>query len=174
MSLAGPGTRGAQILIDQSYYIQKLRGVSVTELTASDLAQREIMQAISDDAEAKSLLALLLKHGMTQEQANTQLSQLSSPWFRFFVKAQPADYLANVTAPILALNGELDSQVLADANLNGILQATNHRATIKKLAGLNHLFQPALTGLPSEYSESDITFSESSADEISQWIVSLK
>lgn len=172
--LAGPGTSGAQILIDQSYHMQKLQGLNTTELAASDLAQREIMQAVSDDADSNNLVRLMLKHGMDESQANAQVAQLMSPWFRYFVKTQPAEYLAKVSAPILALNGELDSQVLADVNLAGILQATGNRATVKKLSGLNHLFQPAVTGLPSEYSESSVTFSESSVDEISKWITTLK
>ena len=74
---------------------------------------------------------------------------------RYLVSYDPIPVLARTTIPVLALNGSLDLQVLADVNLPPIQQALqtagNTRATVKKLAGLNHLFQHAGTGSPAEY-----------------------
>jgi fermentation-respiration switch protein FrsA (DUF1100 family) len=99
---------------------------------------------------------------------------MTSPWFEFFVKEDPKKYLSQLHIPVLALNGELDAQVLADQNIAGIKQAVNSsKLTTTIYAGLNHLFQPAVTGLPEEYSQIDITFSEQVSIDISRWIKSL-
>ncbi|NIP92258.1 MAG: alpha/beta hydrolase, partial [Akkermansiaceae bacterium] len=53
------------------------------------------------------------------------------------------------------INGELDLQVPHEANLQGIEQALrdggNGDVTVRSFPGLNHLFQTATTGLPTEY-----------------------
>ncbi len=40
------------------------------------------------------------------------VTETQEPWFRTFVKLDPRDYLRKVSCPVLALNGELDLQVL--------------------------------------------------------------
>jgi len=173
VSLAGPGTTGAQILIDQSFHIQKLREVPESELLKSDKAQRQIMGAIEQGASQSELISLLIKHGATEQQAKAQAKQMTSPWFDYFVKTDPKKYLSKLHMPVLALNGELDVQVLANQNIAGIKQAVSpSNLTTKVYKGLNHLFQPATTGLPKEYSKIDITFSEHVSIDISQWIKS--
>jgi len=79
-----------------------------------------------------------------------------------------------VRCPVLALNGDKDTQVPADVNLSGIKealkQAGNKNYEIKKLPGLNHLFQTAQTGHPREYRKIEETFSPSVLQFISDWI----
>jgi fermentation-respiration switch protein FrsA (DUF1100 family) len=76
---------------------------------------------------------------------------------------------------VLALNGSLDLQVPADENLAAIereLRAGGNRdVTVEKLPGLNHLFQTAGTGAPSEYAEIEETFSPAALQRIGDWIV---
>lgn len=173
VSLAGPGTTGAQIVIDQSFYIQKLRGIAKNVLEKDDKTQREIIGAIEKGITEKALVALLLKHEIPAAQAKAQAKQMTSPWFEYFLQTDPKKYLSQLDMPVLALNGELDAQVLANKNIAGIKQAVNPaKLTTKVYLGLNHLFQPATTGLPEEYSEIDITFSEQVSIDISQWIKS--
>jgi len=75
---------------------------------------------------------------------------------------------------VLALNGGLDLQVPADENLAGIRQALaaggNRDVTTEKLPGLNHLFQTARTGAPSEYAEIEETFAPAALQRIGDWI----
>jgi len=48
--------------------------------------------------------------------------------------------------------------------------AGNPDVTIKVLPGLNHLLQPAETGLPSEYGRIEITIAPRVLDLVSEWI----
>ncbi|MGB0835850.1 MAG: alpha/beta fold hydrolase [Psychrobium sp.] len=171
VSLAGPGTSGAEILIDQSYHIQKLRGVDAATLAKSDKTQRSIMKAIENGITEEALTELLEEHGVPAKQAVAQSKQLSSSWFKYFVKTDPKRFLARLKTPVLALNGALDSQVLAEKNIAGIKSSVpQNLLTTRIYPGLNHLFQPANSGLPKEYSTIETTFSAKVAKDISQWI----
>ena len=171
ISLAGPGTTGADILIDQSYYIQKLRGVDAATLANSDKIQRNIMNAIKSNISEDDLATLLKNSGIPEKQARAQSKQLSSPWFQYFIKTDPKLFLSQLSMPMLALSGSLDSQVLAEKNIAGIEKAvTKNMLTTRIYPGLNHLFQPAKTGLPKEYADIDTTFSPKVSKDMSQWI----
>ena len=67
--------------------------------------------------------------------------------------------------------------MLADLNLPPIEQslrdAGNTRATVRRLAGLNHLFQHATTGSPSEYGSIAETLSPDVLAQIAAWILAL-
>ncbi len=85
----------------------------------------------------------------------------------------PADW-RQVRCPVLALNGDLDLQVPAAANLEGIRQALaaggNRRVEVQAFAGLNHLFQDANTGLPDEYARIEETISPIVLARIAQFL----
>jgi fermentation-respiration switch protein FrsA (DUF1100 family) len=104
-----------------------------------------------------------------------QVKALSSPWFRFFVDYDPRPTLRQVKVPVLAVNGELDRQVLAGQNLPAIEQALregkNPDVTVRRLPGLNHLFQTAKTGSPEEYAQIEETMSPAVLDTVTRWIV---
>ena len=99
---------------------------------------------------------------------------LSSPWMRAWIGLDPKPYLLQLTMPTLALNGTLDTQVPAALNLNAIsaAMATNGNKKYERalLPGLNHLFQPAETGAPSEYGTIPTTFSPVALDKIGTWL----
>jgi hypothetical protein len=107
---------------------------------------------------------------------NTQLEQLFNPWMLNFLKYDPAPALSKLKCPVLALNGDKDLQVPADANLAVIEQqlkaAGNKKGIIKKYPGLNHLFQEATTGSPSEYGIIEQTISPVVLQDIVEWILS--
>lgn len=48
--------------------------------------------------------------------------------------------------------------------------AHNPGATVEELPGLNHLFQPATTGLPAEYGKIEETFAPSALERITSWL----
>ena len=174
ISLAGPGTSGEQILIDQSYKIQQLMGMDDKSLAENDKKQRAIMKAIANDASIAQLTDILQKQGFNEKQIKQQLGQLDSNWFRTFVKSQPSKYLTQLTIPTLAINGSLDVQIIADQNIAGINRHVNSKyLTTKIYAGLNHLFQPATTGLPTEYGQIEMTFSPEVAMDVANWIKAL-
>jgi fermentation-respiration switch protein FrsA (DUF1100 family) len=85
----------------------------------------------------------------TPEAAKEMLvQQIATEWFRYFLHYDPAVVFSRITVPVLAINGSLDRQVPADENLAAIAAALAHNpnVTIRKLEGLNHLFQRATTG----------------------------
>lgn len=99
---------------------------------------------------------------------------LSSPWMRYFIAFNPQEYLRELKVPLLAINGMKDTQVPALMNLNAISEAMafsgNPDATVVPLMELNHLFQPADTGAPTEYGTIETTFDESALEVIGSWL----
>lgn len=98
-----------------------------------------------------------------------------NPWMRYFLTHDPAPVLKHVDCPVLALNGTNDLQVNADQNLPAIKKALekggNTEVTVKKLKGLNHLFQESKTGSPMEYQKIEQTFSPKALKQIKRWIL---
>jgi pimeloyl-ACP methyl ester carboxylesterase len=86
-----------------------------------------------------------------------------------------ASALERVRCPTLAIIGSKDLQVSPTANLKAIAEALerggNRRFTVKELLGLNHLFQTADSGAPSEYPKIEETISPPALDLISTWIL---
>ena len=115
---------------------------------------------------------------MSEQEREPFIAQMSSEWFRYFIKFNPEDYLSKVKIPVLAMNGSLDMQVSAKENLAGIkkslTKAGNKNFEIIEFEGLNHLFQTAKTGSPAEYGQIEETFSPKVLDKMSSWILSLK
>ncbi|WP_313502028.1 alpha/beta hydrolase family protein [Kaistella carnis] len=115
---------------------------------------------------------------MTAQKREPYIAQMSSEWFLYFIKFNPDDYLSKVKIPVLAVDGSLDMQVSAKENLAGIkkslTKAGNKKFEVLEFEGLNHLFQTAKTGNPSEYGQIEETFSPKVLDKISSWIIALK
>lgn len=115
------------------------------------------------------------KAGMTDADFVKSIEiQLLSPWMQNFIKYDPKPILEKVKCPVLALNGEKDLQVPPKENLeaieNALAKGGNTKVRIKELPGLNHLFQEANTGSPSEYATIEQTFSPIALEEIIKWI----
>jgi pimeloyl-ACP methyl ester carboxylesterase len=98
--------------------------------------------------------------------------QLLSPWMRGFIALDPRPSLARIKVPVLALNGELDRQVLPRENLPEMKKALRHDTdvTVREMPGLNHLFQTATTGAVGEYAQIDETMSPAVLTLVSDWI----
>ena len=101
-------------------------------------------------------------------------ANIISPWFRHFLKINPSEYLEKLSLPVLAINGENDTQVAYQSNLNGIeralKKANNKDYTIKSYPHLNHLFQESSTGEIGEYGEIEQTISPEVLSDIATWI----
>ncbi|WP_420461374.1 alpha/beta hydrolase family protein [Neolewinella sp.] len=105
--------------------------------------------------------------------AASYVSGLSSPWMRYFLAFDPADYLERVTVPVLAINGELDRQVTIGnlAAVGAALErAGNEEVTLVAVPGVNHLMQPAETGSPGEYGEIEVTIDPQVLEAIVSWL----
>jgi len=97
-----------------------------------------------------------------------------SPNFSSVLRYNAKETLMKVKCPVLAINGDKDKQVSKE-NLKGVEAALkaggNYQYTIKEFAGLNHLFQTAKTGSPSEYARIEETISPAVLNTISDWIL---
>jgi pimeloyl-ACP methyl ester carboxylesterase len=97
-----------------------------------------------------------------------------SPGFRSILRYNAKETLMKVKCPVLALHGEKDVQIPKEG-LKGIEAALkaggNLQYTIKEFSGLNHLFQTAKTGSPSEYAGIEETISPVVLKVISDWIL---
>jgi len=192
--LAAPGQNGEELLLTQQELIGKASGISDEELVKSKAINQKIFELIkqaSDHEKLKSYIQLILEEGLKNtaeselpkgmkksEYISLQIAQLTSPWTIFFIKSNPSENLAKVTCPVLALNGEKDLQVAPTENIEDIQKAikagSNSELTTKIYPDLNHLFQHATTGSPSEYAAIEETFSEEVMKDVLEWIKELK
>lgn len=192
VSLAGPGVRGKTILLDQSEYISRLSGVpdSIVE------DNRKLMEGVyrlmeendSYSGWVKGVDSLVGEFygekpdrnytgeeiGQIKTNLLSSIPQGSFPWLRFFVMYDPSTLWDSIHCPVLALNGEKDSQVLAEKNItairDGLTASGNRHVTAEILPGLNHLFQHCDTGLPSEYGKIEETFDPAALYLMANWI----
>lgn len=178
--LAAPGLPGDEMLVQQVVALSRLRTSNPTALALAEKKQRQILATVManpDDAQASAKLLPLLSDA---DQANPAaakrtISALTSPSYRALLADRPAQTLAQVHCPVLALNGGKDVQVVAAPNLAAIRQglqaAGNKDVTTKELPGLNHLFQTAATGSPAEYGTNTETFAPAALQTIGDWLV---
>jgi pimeloyl-ACP methyl ester carboxylesterase len=182
VSLAGPGTNLAQLLQSQRRLIGVSQGASEQDIARTEPVMAEIFADVAASAnveDARSRVrarltpAVLQGLGAPESRREVIVQQLATEWFRYFLRYDPATVLSRVGVPFLALNGSLDRQVPADENLAAIRAALagNPNVTIRKIDGLNHLFQTAKTGAIGEYADITETMSPVALDIIAQWIV---
>ena len=178
--LAAPGIAGDELMVQQSLALTRLRTTDPAQLAALEKQQRAMMQLIQktpDDAQARAQLATLLNPTNSPALATAlepQLAMATSPFFRHLLADRPAQTLARVRCPVLALGGSNDRQVPATANLAGIavgLKAGGNRdVTVREMPGLNHLFQTAKTGGVAEYGTLEETFAPAALAAVGDWI----
>jgi pimeloyl-ACP methyl ester carboxylesterase len=186
--MAGPGLTGEEILYLQAAAIMKANGASEEQIAANRTIQERILaiaKSEKDPAAARAKFAPVRADFVAavppaQQQAaaavlNAQFERVITPWFRYFLTFDPRPTLAKVKCPVLALIGERDLQVPYVENLDAIAAAFktggNTNATLAHLPGLNHLFQTATTGSPSEYMSIEETMSPVALKTISDWIL---
>jgi len=193
--LAGPGIDIVELMMLQTDKISESEGVSKKERARNGKSTRKAFDFLkrnstADKAELKEGLTKILEEAfaeMTDEEKEKlgskeaffdgQMSMLLDDWFLYFMRFNPQDYLVQVKCPVMAVNGELDLQVTAKENLDGIKKglekANNKKVTIKEYKGLNHLFQKTETGAPSEYASLEETFSEEVMEDVGKWILGM-
>lgn len=186
--LAGPGITGAEIIKTQTQTLAKSQGLSAKE-TAKILALGnkvfQILATEKDDEKAKVLLRKLAKENpitpvlganlLGTNDLEAQIKLYVSPWYRYQISYDPKTVLAKVKCPILVMNGELDMIINAKQNLQSIQEVLSQNGnpdyTIIHLPRLNHIFQTAKTGSPTEYRTLEETFSPLALKTIANWIL---
>ena len=176
--MAGTGVPGDQILPAQGEAIEIAMGKSPEQAAKNAANEKEMLRLVEtekDDAILQKELKEKMAGEVPEAQIGLQISQITSVWFRYFLTYDPATALRKVTCPVLAINGSLDKQVLPSQNLPAIRKALadagNQHAEVDELPGLNHLFQTAKTGSPTEYSTIEETMSPVALDKMATWIL---
>ena len=182
--LAGTGLPGKDILMLQNQLISKANGVVDAQIKKAYSLNEKLFTLVlnSQDSmvirkEAAKLVSEYSASRVTDEDLDVLLAQINSPWFRYFLNLDPRTYLEKTTCHVLALNGSLDLQVPAKENLaqikKALKKAHNFHFKVVELKGLNHLFQKAKTGNPSEYAAIEETFNPKALQIIGKWILDI-
>jgi fermentation-respiration switch protein FrsA (DUF1100 family) len=189
--MAGPGLTGEEISYLQGALISRAMGVSEEDVIKNRQFNEKIFSILKEEKDseiAEGRLRQMFEEDwekMSDEKKEqisdpevfleAQLQSLLSPWLKFFLTYDPKPTLSKVKCPVLAINGEKDLQVPPKENLSAIEEVLktggNQNYTIKELPGLNHLFQTAQTGVPSEYSQIEETISPEALDLVGKWIL---
>ncbi|MDV6169923.1 alpha/beta fold hydrolase [Flavobacterium sp. DG1-102-2] len=190
VTLAGPGIQGSELMVLQNYLVGKADGIPENELTTMGNTLRKAYNVIlteNDEAARKTAVSEIFEKefgpffeskGVPKDDIGRvvlgQVEQVTSPWFVYFLRYNPAPVIQKIKCPVLALNGEKDIQVAAKANLDGIKRAAeksgNKKVVTKSYPNLNHLFQEAVTGSIQEYETIEQTISPIVLKDITEWL----
>ncbi|HUQ10845.1 MAG TPA: alpha/beta hydrolase [Steroidobacteraceae bacterium] len=189
--LAGVGVPTRQLLERQGKDIVKAMGFdhtpSAAEIAINDavyarLALKKIDAETIEFLRAKMREAVALTPenirqalGLNDQYVESQLQVIMTPWFMELATYDATKELRNIHCPVLALFGDKDMQVAAQPNSAAMKStfaaAKNRDVTLQTFPGLNHLFQHAKTGAPSEYGAIEETMSPEVMNATAQWIL---
>jgi fermentation-respiration switch protein FrsA (DUF1100 family) len=189
--MAGTGLTGEEIIYLQSDLINRAERASNETIARNEALTKKMFSIVKQEQnntvaeeEIRNLLEAEMANmseeekklsGYSKENLDTQIKAILSPWMRFFLTYDPKPTLMKVKCPVLAINGEKDLQVPPEVNLRAIDYALkaggNKDYTVKEMPGLNHLFQTAQTGSPTEYTEIEETMSPAALEFIGNWIL---
>jgi fermentation-respiration switch protein FrsA (DUF1100 family) len=140
--VAGPGTTGAELVLEQQRRALETLKVDASERDAKIALQEQIHAALLDDGEWDGVPEGLRKAADT-------------PWFQSLLAFDPADAIKDIRQPILIVQGERDAQVPPHHADKLLALAEARRRNVDeqllKVPGINHLLVPAPTGEVSEY-----------------------
>ena len=113
--------------------------------------------------------------GSLDEFVDARVREVSTPWFRFYLTYDPVPALMKVRCPVLAAWGAKDLQVSPEVNRGPVEKALaeggNADHDVVTFDSVNHMFQTAETGLPTEYPKIAETMSPEVMGLVGEWIV---
>lgn len=183
VSLAGVATPGVDCIVWQNMAQMELQGIPQQirddygkALTAiysqrikgGAIAQGdEFVQRLCAD-EGLQLPAPLVANAVS-------VATMRNEWIDWFVGYDPADAIKRIKCPVFALNGSLDMQVPAQANLDVLreLLPSVGKNLVKEYPALNHLFQSCTRETSLNYDGIEETISPQVLEDIAQWVNSL-
>jgi len=187
VSMAGAFINFEDVVIDQILNQLKLQGIKDEDIELERNWRKKIYSLAKENTDsataAKKLWEIynaLPEDEMTRlnwpkGRHNAQIKQVLNPWWRYILGMDNKTILMKVKCPVLAIYGELDQQVNPDKNIPVIEEALkeggNKNFMVKKLPGLNHLFQTAKTGSEYEYIRIEETISPQALQVITDWIL---
>jgi pimeloyl-ACP methyl ester carboxylesterase len=196
--LGGAAVCGDRVILDQMERIDAARGASRADIERHLEIERAVFASLESGNGLDSLTVILeavhrqelerQMSSLTPDQKKSlpsadslarlrvgaELAAMRSPWYRQFLKFDPAEVIGSVSCPVLAIYGGKDVQVSADLN-RGPMEAAlqkggNSRSRVVVIPDANHLFQEARTGIPAEYGMLKKEFAAGLTGQIVIWL----
>ena len=191
--LAAPAVAADETLRAQQLELLQDASATAEEIEEAQALQRLVFRAVAtgwgwDEVEA-SIRALAKQQldALPEDRRNAipdldayldvvvaqELATWQSAWFASFFDYDPRPAIVSLSVPVLALYGELDTQVPAGMNstaMSGaIAESDVPRHTLATIARANHLFQEASTGSVNEYAQLRPEFAPELLDALTAW-----
>ena len=170
VSLAGMAISGKETLIMQNR--QAMSAIGLPKETVDSYCN-SISKALDEIASGKKANEININDVPVALKPITikALQQADTPYIRHFLTVDVGKLLPEIKCPVLALNGTKDTQVDCDANTTRIEKGlANCKHSIKKIDGVNHLFQHCNTGIVTEYQQIEETISPEVLQVVAKWI----
>jgi pimeloyl-ACP methyl ester carboxylesterase len=199
--LAPPGLSGGEVLSSQIDRMAQIQGVGEEQRAVALSLQLELQRialkySSNDEAALSEVRKAVVERwdGLNRfsstsgrsiddiamkkqviDQVSEQFKGLQSPWMRHFLAYDPSSNWVLFDAPVLALWGEKDTQVLPEMNREKLEEIAIHNTSMQAdfaiLPGLNHLFQACRTGLPDEYDSIAEAINPNTLEIIGNWLM---
>lgn len=172
ISLAGMVVSGKETLLDQNHLVLTEAGMPASTV---DTYCQLLSKLFDNEPDFESQLEASYLPPALKQNLQAVVGQMQSPYMIYFVSLDMRDRLANITCPVLAVNGTRDTQVFSAPNLDALRSGlpVNPHNTIQAFDGLNHLFQHCATGALIEYGTIEETISPEVISTLTRWILSL-
>lgn len=172
VSLAGMAISGKETLIMQNR--QAMTAIGLPKETVDSYCN-SISKALDEIASGKKASEINIDDVPVALKTITikALQQADTPYVRHFLTVDVGKLLPKIKCPVLALNGTKDTQVDCDANTTRIEKGlANCKHSIKKIDGVNHMFQHCNTGIVTEYQQIEETIAPEVLQVVAKWIKS--
>ena len=172
VSLAGMAISGKETLIMQNR--QAMSAIGLPKETVDSYCN-SISKALDEIASGKKANEINIDDVPQALKPITikALQQADTPYIRHFLTVDVGKLLPKIKCPVLALNGTKDTQVDCDANTTRIEKGlANCKHSIKKIDGVNHMFQHCNTGIVTEYQQIEETIAPEVLQVVAKWIKS--
>jgi dienelactone hydrolase len=179
VTMAASGLSGRDLVLRQQATLHRSMGASTTQMQLGVMRRQAILDVIRqtpDNEKAKRLVAIMLREtnsSIDMETAKVSASLLTTDQYRYFLDFNPAEKLTSVKCPVLLLTGTADSYIDADTNLAALQKGLkdNRNVNIRKLVGVNHMFQADPSQWVVVNGQQQPTFSPQAQEAIRQWII---
>ncbi|MDB5236189.1 MAG: hypothetical protein JWR44_3182 [Hymenobacter sp.] len=154
-SLRASGSNAAQVETYVSQQRLKIKNEDRKKAEATLKFRRtmlEIVRQTASDDQAQAIVVNMLRQRyptLDPAIARRRATEITAPWYRYYLKFDPQLALPEVKAPVLLLNGTEDTEVNVLTNLPALEKGlkANKRVTVRRLPGINHWFQTPLSEL---------------------------
>ncbi|MEV6136770.1 alpha/beta fold hydrolase [Nocardia sp. NPDC051990] len=173
--MAGPSVPGWEVLIEQNRALLGGGGASQSQIDdqVTYITNWTNLIRRGDLAAAKDLAYRHNESLPPNQRASAEvLDAYNTTYMASFITYDPAPALSALRIPVLAFFGSKDMQVLATQNEQPMRDrlAADPDATVHVFPDLNHLMQPANSGLPSEYSAIETTIAPDVLTYTTSWL----